>query len=132
KSLGKRQKVTDYSPPVNVAKGKPVNASSEGTQDGRKLSAANATDGDFGPRWSAATGAKNEWWQVDLGSVQPIADIVVKLERVPGMYKYRVRVSDDGVTWQTASEVNQWFEGWGEQLVHGVNTAGRYVRIEFT
>ena len=132
KSLGKRQKVTDYSPPVNVAKGKPVTASSEGTQDGRKLSAANATDGDFGTRWSAATGAKNEWWQVDLGSVQPIADIVVKLERLPGMYKYRVNVSDDGVTWQTAAEVDQWFEGWGEQLVHGVNTAGRYVRIEFT
>jgi beta-galactosidase len=132
KSLGRREKVTNYEPPVNIAQGKPATASSEGSKDGHKLAASNATDGNDGTRWSAASNAKNEWFQVDLGSVQPIADVVCKLEQSPGSYKYRVQVSDDGITWQTAAEVDKWYEGWGEQLVHGVNTTGRYVRIEFT
>jgi len=132
KSLGRREKISDYAPPVNIAKGKPTTASSEGARDGRKLTAANADDGNDGTRWSAATDAKNEWWQVDLGSVQPIADVVAKLDRWPAFYKYRVNVSNDGKTWRTVASIDKWYEGWGEQLIHGVNTSGRYVRIEFT
>jgi beta-galactosidase len=132
KSLGRREKATEVEPPVNIAKGKPTTASSEGARDGKKLAAANAADGNDGTRWSAASDAKNEWWQVDLGSVQPIADVVVKLERWPAFYKYQINVSDDGITWRTAASIDNWYEGWGEQLVHGLNTSGRFVRIEFT
>jgi beta-galactosidase len=132
KSLGRREKVTDYQPASDVAKDKTATASSEEKHEGRTERAANACDGNDDTRWCAASGAKNEWWQVDLGSVQPIADIVVKLEKVPSLYLYRVNVSDDGKTWRTVAAVDQWSEGWAPQVIHGVNTSGRYVRIEFT
>jgi beta-galactosidase len=132
KSLGRREKVSEFSPPENIAKGKPTTASSEGAREGKNLTASNAADGNDGTRWSAASDSKNEWWQVDLGSVQPIADVVAKLERWPAFYKYRINVSDDGVTWRTVAAIDKWYEGWGEQLIHGLNTSGRFVRVEFT
>jgi beta-galactosidase len=132
KSLGIRTKSSDYAPAVDAAKGQPTTASSEETHEHRTESAAFAADANDGTRWCAASGAKNEWWQVDLGSVQPIADVVVKLERVPSFYLYRINVSDDGKSWRNAATVDRWPEGWADQVVHGVNTTGRYVRIEFT
>ena len=38
KSLGRREKITEYEPPTNVAKGKPATASSEGARDGKNSS----------------------------------------------------------------------------------------------
>jgi beta-galactosidase len=132
RSLGRREKTKEFAPPVNAAIGKPSAASSAATDRGRPRSAEQGNDGIAGTKWAAATNDKHEWWQVDLESVQPIADVVVGLEKWPGSYQYRVDVSDDGENWRTVAALDEWYEGWGDRLVHGVNTEGRFVRIEFT
>jgi beta-galactosidase len=132
RSLGRRTKTTNYSPPTNIAVGKPATASSVGERRGRALSPDQANDGDRGTRWTAATNAKNQWWQVDLGGVEPIADVVVSTEGQPGDFLYKIHVSDDGTTWRTVVNHDKWHEGWGDQFTHGINSDARYVRIEFT
>jgi beta-galactosidase len=132
RSLGRREKLRDYQPRVNVAVDKPATASSSGSRRGRPQSPDLANDGGDSTAWSADSDNAHEWWQVDLGAVQPIADVVLKLQQWPGNYQYHVDVSDDGDQWRTVASVDKWYEGWGNQLVHGVNTQARYVRIEFT
>lgn len=132
RSLGRRHKTSSYTPAENVALGKMATASSTGSRRGNPQTAEQACDGIKGTRWSAASSDKNEWWQIDLGSVQPIADVIVNLEQWPGNYQYRIDISNDGQSWRTAYALDEWYEGWGDRLVHGLNTEARYLRIEFT
>jgi beta-galactosidase len=134
KSLGRREKLPEFKPIENIALGKTATASSTGMRRDQPESPEHANDGNSGTRWTAASGAKNEWWQVDLGSVQPIAEVIVGIDRdhQPGDYQYRIDISDDGENWKKVAAVETWLEGWGSQMVKGIGADARYLRITFT
>jgi hypothetical protein len=132
KSLGRREKAKDYSPPENIAVGKPSAASSVGTRRGEEQTPDHGNDGNRGTPWVAATSEKGEWWQIDLGGVEPVADVVLSTEGNPGDFLYRIDVSDDGSEWRTVVNHNKWHEGWGDQFTHGINTDARFIRLTFT
>jgi beta-galactosidase len=132
KSLGKREKTTNYSPPENIAVGKPTTASSVASRRGKEMSPDLANDDDRGNAWMAASGAKGEWWQIDLGGVEPVADVVLSTQGQPGNFLYKIHVSEDGTDWRTVVNHDQWHEGWGDQFTHGINTDARFIRVEFT
>jgi beta-galactosidase len=132
KSLGRREKSKDYTPRENVAVGKPSTASSVGTRRGKEQTPDQANDGNRGTPWVAASGDKGEWWQIDLGGVEPVADIVLNTEGEPGNFLYKIDVSDDGNTWRTIVNHDKWYEGWGDQFTHALNTDARFIRVTFT
>ena len=72
-----------------------------------------------------------EWWQIDLGGVEPVADVVLSTEGDPGDFLYRIDVSDDGNKWRTVVDHDKWHEGWGDQFTHGINTDARFIRVDF-
>ncbi len=132
KSLGKRTKGVLPDRPVNFAKGKPFTASSEESGKGNLKALAN--DGDASTRWCAADGSANQWWQVDLGSVQPVRYLLLDFEREAKNYGYQIKASTDASTWQTiASKETSRQPQWGgpTQASHDVNVEARYLRIEF-
>ena len=133
KSLGKRTKGVLPDRPANFAKGKPVTASSEESGKGNLMALAN--DGDASTRWCAADGSANQWWQVDLGQVQPVRYLLLEFEREAKNYGYEVKASTDASAWQTiASKSTSRQPQWGgpTQAFHDVNVQARYLRIEFT
>jgi hypothetical protein len=132
KSLGRREKRTNYAPPMNIAAGKPSTASSVAVRRGKEASASLANDDSGATSWVAASGGKNEWWQIDLGGVEPIADVILGTQGNPGDFLYKIDVSDDGTNWRNVVNHDKWHEGWGNQFTHGVNTDARFVRVEFT
>ena len=132
KSLGRREKIKNYTPPVNVAVGKPSTASSVGVRRGKDQTPDQGNDGNRGTPWVAASGGKNEWWQIDLGGVEPIADVVLGTEGQPGDFLYRIDVSNDGKAWRKVVDHDKWHEGWGDQFTHALNTDARFVRVTFT
>ncbi|RPJ21140.1 MAG: DUF4982 domain-containing protein, partial [Planctomycetaceae bacterium] len=133
KSLGKRTKGVLPDRPTNFAKGKPVTASSEESGKGNLMALAN--DGDASTRWCAADGTANQWWQVDLGQVQPVRYLLLEFEREAKNYGYEVKASTDASAWQTiASKSTSRQPQWGgpTQAFHDVDAQARYLRIEFT
>lgn len=132
KSLGRREKLKNYSPPVNIAIGKPSTASSVGSRRGKPQTPDRANDGNRGTPWVASTSEKGEWWQIDLGGVEPVADVVLSTEGNPENFLYRIDVSDDGAKWRTVVDHDKWHEGWGDQFTHGINTDARFIRVTFT
>jgi beta-galactosidase len=128
RSLGRRTKLTGLPPRVNIAEGKPATASSEQPQD----PAATGNDGNGDTRWRAAASEAGQWWQVDLGQVQPIADVEVSLDGGVRDRQYEIQTSPDGTNWQTVAAADEWRDEWGETVFHGVNADARYLRIVFT
>jgi hypothetical protein len=132
KSLGRREKSKDYATRENIAVGKPSTASSAGSRRGTEQTPDRGNDGDTGTPWMAANDDKGEWWQVDLGGVEPVADVVLSTQGEPGNFLYRIDVSDDGKAWRTVVDHTKWHEGWGDQFTHGINTDARFIRVTFT
>jgi beta-galactosidase len=128
KSLGKRQKATSVPVRVNLVEGKSATANSAADQG----SAAQAADGRNGTQWRAAANETGAWWQVDLGAVHPIREVLAAFAGNASDYKFQIKLSKDGSQWQTVAERNEFAEDMGDRLAHGLNTEGRYVRIEFT
>jgi len=63
--------------------------------------------------WSAQSGKKGEWWQVDLGKQMRIhavqinfadQDFRTKATDTPPVYQYQLEYSKDGRTWQTLAD----------------------------
>ena len=129
KSLGRRTKIKGSSEPVNLAKGKPAKASSEESNRGNMID--NANDDDHSTRWCASDGFADQWWQVDLGEVQPIRYLDIDFEQDAYNYLYCIQVSTDDSTWQTIVTKDDW-NGDTRQMTHEVGTQARYVRIVFT
>jgi len=75
-------------------------ATSSGNEDNQAYPPGNAIDGDLTTRWSSAF-VDPSWIQIDLGSVQPVGQVVLRWERAYGV-QYLIRVSTDGQTWTTA------------------------------
>ncbi len=107
-------------PPVNLAEGQTVVASSE---DGI-FYATSAVDGDGGTRWSSAF-TDDEWIYVDLGSTQTISQVVLNWEGAYGSH-YKIQVSADASSWTDLIEVTSGDGGEDDLTVSG---SGRYVRM---
>ncbi len=132
KSLGRRTKGAVPQRPENFALGKSASASS--IESDKNFVASLAGDGDASTRWCAATADAQQWWQVDLGQVQPIRYLAVDFEREEKNYGYEIKVSTDASDWQTVATKNtSRMPRWGgpTEVFHDVDVQGRYVRIEF-
>jgi len=133
KSLGRRTKGKAPAGPTNFAEGKPATAGSQESEKGHLASYAN--DGDAGTRWCASSDETGQWWQVDLGQVQPVKYVYIDFEKEAKNYGYEIKGSTDGSTWTTiCSKPTSQFPRWGgpTQAYHDVDAQARYVRIEFT
>ncbi|MEE4541078.1 discoidin domain-containing protein [Streptomyces sp. V4-01] len=106
--------------PTLLSQGKPATASS--VQD--PFTASAAVDGDPGTRWSSAA-SDPQWLQVDLGSSQPITQVVLTWETAYGK-AFQIQVSDNGSTWNTIYSTTT---GTGGTQTLAVTGTGRYVRM---
>jgi beta-galactosidase len=154
KSLGIKTRKKEVHDNPNLILNKDIETSSQQSANPGNL----ASDGDRRTAWRAKTEGR-QWWQVDLGRVQPIGYCLISFaqaqEEPPGQRRgrgrqsiitpeYAIKTSSDGQTW------NEWiasqpdtqslsraggFSGFWQLLrgrVHESETAARYVRIEFT
>jgi hypothetical protein len=107
----------------NLALGKTTTSS--GNESDVAYPPTNANDGDLTTRWSSAF-VDPSWIMVDLGSVQPIGQIVLRWERAFGV-AYQIQVSTDAQNWTVAfNQTNG--QGGSENLVFPAVNA-RYVRM---
>lgn len=114
-----------WTSPANVAQGRPASASSHEWSWIYDFRAPSAVDGSWDTRWASGW-SDNQWWQVDLGSVQPIGRVGMDWEAAYGR-DYRIEVSTDGSNWRTVvNATNQ--DGWLDMHVF-TPTGARYVRI---
>jgi len=133
KSLGRRTKGQLPERPADFAQGKSATASS--VESGNVHVAVNANDADRSKRWCAVDAGAEQWWQVDLGEIQPIRYLAIDFEKEAKNYGYEIKVSTDASTWQSiVTKSTSRFPRWGgpTRSFHEVDALARYVRIEFT
>ncbi|MDQ1540704.1 MAG: hypothetical protein QOH29_1430, partial [Actinomycetota bacterium] len=106
---------------TNVAQGKPTTASSI---ENAGTPAASATDGNTGTRWSSLA-SDPQWLQVDLGSSQPICQVVLNWEAAYGK-AFQIQVSPDAAAWTTIFSTTT---GTGGVQTLTVSGTGRYLRM---
>ncbi|NLJ61557.1 MAG: hypothetical protein GX338_11495 [Firmicutes bacterium] len=125
--------VTFYGPhsaqpnPSNLARGKPVSASSTAEVDGM-FRPESAVDGRMDTRWASRIWQKvPEWFQVDLGAAEDVEKVVLhwELEAV----KFRVSLSQDGKNWRTVAEVTS-SVGHGPEVVSFPASKARLVKLD--
>ncbi|MCX6905207.1 MAG: discoidin domain-containing protein [Verrucomicrobia bacterium] len=99
--------------------------------------AAGACDGVKTGQWGFHTGlAKEPWWQVDLGELQPLTRVVIwnRCDAPERATKLVLLVSPDAKTWSTAyRHTNGLFFGFTDKkplTVSLSNTPARYVRVQ--
>ena len=112
-------------PPSNLARGKPVSASSS---ESAAFAPANAVDGNTGTRWSSAY-ADAQWLQVDLGASYNVNRVKIAWEAAFGK-NYTLQVSTDAKTWKTIKTVTNNTSLTNE--FSGLAGSGRYVRMNAT
>jgi F5/8 type C domain len=105
---------------TNVALNKPTTASS--LQAG--FTAAAATDGNLGTRWSSAF-SDPQWLEVDLGSTQSICKVVLNWENAYAT-AFQIQTSADGTTW---TPIYSTTTGTGGNQTLTVSGSGRYIRM---
>ena len=81
----------------NLARGKPTSASTTQWDPWGSFSPSKANDGNWGTRWASAWGPA-AWWQVDLGSAQPVSRVGIYWEAAYAKAS-TVQVSNDGWNW---------------------------------
>ncbi|MGI4828982.1 MAG: discoidin domain-containing protein [Janthinobacterium lividum] len=108
---------------ANLALGKTASAS--GSENAAAYPPNGTTDGNLTTRWSSAF-SDTQWLQIDLGSVQPVGQVVLRWERAYGS-QYQVQTSTDGQSWTTAFTQNNG-QGGSENIVFAAVSA-RYVRM---
>lgn len=107
-------------PMTVLSSGRPTTASSE--RNGNE--ANRAVDGDFGTFWRSQQSG-NQWWQVDLASVQNLGRIEITFRS--NSHNYLVQVSNDGTNYTTVATRSG---DAGLQVISlPANTSGRYVRL---
>jgi acyl-homoserine lactone acylase PvdQ len=107
----------------NLAHGRPATASS--TQFLTSLTPGKAVDADSSTRWGSSF-SDNQWIKVDLGSVQPVARVVLHWEAAYGR-AYRIEVSNDNSTWRTVWSTTTGNGGTDNDVF--ASTTARYVRM---
>ena len=107
---------------ANLALNKTATSSAD---EGGATPAQSALDGVMTTRWSSAF-ADAEWLEVDLGSVQPVGQVVLRWERAYGT-RYQILTSTDGVNFVPVfTQTNG--AGGTENLTFNTVSA-RYVRV---
>lgn len=111
---------------TNLASGAAASAStSQWWNPAVNFAPGQAVDGDKGTRW-ASEWKNDEWLKIDLGSAKPVKRVTLDWEEAYAK-SYRIELSQDGESWQTA-----WSTTAGDG---GLDTAwfaraqARYVRI---
>jgi beta-galactosidase len=100
-------------------------ATSSGDESG-SFPPTNDVDGNFNTHWSSAF-EDNEWFQVDLGSLQPIGQVLIRWQSAFGT-SYLIQTSTDGQTWVTAFQQKNG-QGRIDNLTFPTVNA-RYVRMQ--
>ncbi len=106
---------------TNAAQGRTATASSA---ESAGTAASNAVDGNTGTRWSSAF-SDPQWLQVDLGSSQPVCQVLVNWEAAYAK-SFQLQLSTDGSTWNTVYTTTT---GAGGNQTYNVTGSGRYVRV---
>ncbi len=106
---------------TNLALHQPTTASSI---QGPSWPASNATDGNLSTRWSSAF-SDPQWLQVDLGSTQPICQVVIHWETAYAK-AFQIQTSSDNSTWTTIYSTTT---GTGGTQTLNVSGSGRYIRM---
>ena len=110
----------------NLALDAQASASSEETRQGN--TADKAIDGK-GSRWCPAKGQNGEWLMVDLGRSQRLTGYKVSWEADGPVYRHKVEISDDKLTWRLVADASQ-LDVAGPHAAD-CKAEGRYVRITF-
>ncbi|MDD5687538.1 MAG: discoidin domain-containing protein [Elusimicrobia bacterium] len=108
----------------NIAKGKPVTASSI---ESGATPIEGAVDGDAATRWASAS-SDPQWIRIDLGAVYDIKKVVLNWEAAYGK-DYDIQVSNDDNKWTTIYTKTDGIGGIEEIPLKG---SGRYVRMNGT
>jgi F5/8 type C domain/Ricin-type beta-trefoil lectin domain len=106
---------------ANLALNQPTTASS---LESASFPASAATDGNTGTRWSSAF-SDPQWLEVDLGSVQPVCQVVLDWETAYAT-AFQIQTSTDGSTWTTIYSTTT---GTGGTQTLNVSGTGRYIRM---
>jgi hypothetical protein len=110
---------------TNVALNQPTTTSSVNNNN----VGANAVDGSTGSRWESAY-SDPQWIYVDLGATRIIHAVNLDWEGACGS-NYLIQVSNDATNWTTVQTVTgNTTSGW--LYYPGLNTSGRYVRVNGT
>ncbi len=98
---------------------------SSGDENSTVYPPAAAFDGNFKTRWSSAF-ADASWLQIDLRTVQPVGQVVLRWERAYGL-QYQILASTDGKTWATVFTQTNGLGGSENITFPTVNA--RYIRM---
>ena len=89
------------------------------------LEPGNANDGNSNTRWSSSF-TDNQWWQVDLGSVQQVNQVKLNWESAYASH-YKIQTSTDGTNFTEAADVN--ITSSGVKTTSFTTRDARYVRV---
>jgi hypothetical protein len=106
---------------TNLALHQPTTASSI---QGPSWPASNATDGSLTTRWSSAF-ADPQWLQVDLGTPQPVCQVVIHWEAAYAK-AFQIQTSNDAVNWTAIYSTTT---GTGGTQTLNITGSGRYIRM---
>ena len=106
---------------TNLALHQPTTASSV---QGPSWPASNATDGSLTTRWSSAF-ADPQWLQVDLGTTQPVCQVVIHWENAYAK-AFQIQASNDAANWTTIYSATA---GTGGTQTLNITGSGRYIRM---
>ena len=106
---------------TNAALNQPTTASS---LENASFTAAAATDGNLGTRWSSAF-ADPQWLDVDLGSTKSICQVTLNWETAYAT-AFQIQVSPDNTNWTTIYSTTT---GTGGNQTLSVSGTGRYIRM---
>ena len=106
---------------TNIALNKPTTASS---LENASFTAAAATDGNTGTRWSSAF-SDPQWLEVDLGTTQSICRVTLNWETAYAT-AFQIQTSTDGSTW---TPIYSTTTGTGGTQTLNVSGTGRYIRM---
>ncbi|HEX5025466.1 MAG TPA: discoidin domain-containing protein [Agriterribacter sp.] len=81
------------------------------------------------PRWASVAASNNEWLSVDLGAVYEISEVRLFWE-VASANDYEIQVSEDGITWTTASTVTDNPATTYTNIIPLTPVPARYVRMQ--
>ena len=109
---------------TNLALHQPTTASSV---QGASWPASNATDGSLTTRWSSAF-ADPQWLQVDLGTAQPVCQVVIHWENAYAK-AFQIQTSNDAANWTTIYSTTA---GTGGTQTLNITGSGRYIRMNGT
>jgi len=112
---------------ASIASGAAVSASSQISELGAP---AFVVDNNYATRWTAASGAKGAWLQMDLGAVKSISRQLIRPEYASKSYRFSVEFSEDGRDWHEAADYTK-SPSAGSPIVVERAFRARHLRIVF-